>query len=136
MARQARQWRAGAAGIAGVLVIGASLTACGGAKVGDSSSDAGSSAGGSAKCGTFNLAVNPWVGYEADAAVVAYVAEQDLGCKVVKKDLKEEIAWQGFGTGEVDTVLENWGHDDLKKKYITEQKTAVPAGSTGNKGII
>jgi glycine betaine/proline transport system substrate-binding protein len=76
------------------------------------------------------------VGYEADAAVVAYVAQHDLGCTVDKKDLKEEIAWQGFGTGEVDAILENWGHDDLKKKYITEQKTAVEAGSTGNKGII
>ncbi|MFE0256645.1 ABC transporter substrate-binding protein [Streptomyces sp. NPDC059010] len=132
MARQARHWRVGAAGIA---VLGLTLTACGGAKVGDSSSDAGGS-GGSGKCGTFNLAVNPWVGYEANAAVIAYVAEQDLGCKVTKKDLKEEIAWQGFGTGEVDAVVENWGHDDLKKKYITGQKTAVDAGPTGNKGLI
>ncbi|MFF3934929.1 ABC transporter substrate-binding protein [Streptomyces phaeofaciens] len=132
MARQATHWRAGAAGIA---VLGLTLTACGGAKVGDSSSGSGSS-GGSGTCGTFNLAVNPWVGYEADAAVVAYVAEHDLGCKVTQKDLKEEIAWQGFGTGEVDTVLENWGHDDLKAKYITQQKTAVEVGSTGNKGII
>ncbi|MXM66606.1 glycine/betaine ABC transporter substrate-binding protein [Streptomyces sp. HUCO-GS316] len=131
MARQARQWRVGAAGVA---VLGLALTACGGAKVGEDS--AGSGSGDSASCGTFNLAVNPWVGYEADAAVVAYVAEHDLGCKVTKKDLKEEIAWQGFGTGEVDTVLENWGHDDLKKKYITQQKTAVEAGPTGNKGLI
>ncbi|MDH6492113.1 ABC transporter substrate-binding protein [Streptomyces sp. SAI-127] len=127
----ARHWRAGAAGLA---VLGLTLTACGGAKVGDSSEAGGS--GSSGKCGTFNLAINPWVGYEADAAVVAYVAEHDLKCKVTKKDLKEEIAWQGFGTGEVDTVLENWGHDDLKKKYITQQKTAVEAGPTGNKGII
>ncbi|MFI7498115.1 ABC transporter substrate-binding protein [Streptomyces sp. NPDC049687] len=128
----ARHWRAGAAGLA---VLGLTLTACSGAKVGDSSSGSDSS-GSSGKCGTFNLAVNPWVGYEADAAVVAYVAQHDLGCTVTKKDLKEEIAWQGFGTGEVDAVLENWGHDDLKKKYITQQKTAVAAGSTGNKGII
>ncbi|WP_333740703.1 ABC transporter substrate-binding protein [Streptomyces sp. IBSBF 2806] len=128
----ARHWRAGAAGLA---VLGLTLTACGGAKVGSDSSGAGSSSG-SGKCGAFNLAVNPWVGYEADAAVVAYVAQHDLGCKVTKKDLKEEIAWQGFGTGEVDAVLENWGHDDLKKKYIAGQKTAVSAGSTGNKGII
>ncbi|MEH0554735.1 ABC transporter substrate-binding protein [Streptomyces sp. B21-101] len=132
MARQARRWRAGAAGIA---VLGLTLTACGGAKVGDSSSDAGGS-GSSAKCGAFNLAVNPWVGYEANAAVIAYVAQNDLGCKVTKKDLKEEIAWQGFGTGEVDAVVENWGHDDLKKKYITGQKTAVDAGATGNEGLI
>ncbi|MFD7282991.1 ABC transporter substrate-binding protein [Streptomyces sp. NPDC059862] len=132
MARQARQWRVGAAGLA---VLGLTLTACGGAKVGDSSSEAGGS-GSSGKCGTFNLAVNPWVGYEANAAVIAYVAENDLGCKVTKKDLKEEIAWQGFGTGEVDAVVENWGHDDLKKKYITDQKTAVDAGPTGNEGLI
>ncbi|KUO17659.1 ABC transporter substrate-binding protein [Streptomyces dysideae] len=135
MARQARQWRTGAAGIAGVAVLGLTLTACGGAKVGDSSSEAGGS-GSSGKCATFNLAVNPWVGYEANAAVLAYVAENDLGCKVVQKDLKEEIAWQGFGTGEVDAVVENWGHDDLKKKYITDQKTAVDAGPTGNEGLI
>ncbi|MCH0568375.1 ABC transporter substrate-binding protein [Streptomyces sp. MUM 136J] len=132
MARQARQWRVGAAGIA---VIGLTLTACGGTKVGDSSSEAGGS-GSSGTCGTFNLAVNPWVGYEANAAVIAYVAEKDLGCKVTKKNLKEEIAWQGFGTGEVDAVVENWGHDDLKKKYITDQKTAVDAGPTGNEGLI
>ncbi|WP_180686173.1 ABC transporter substrate-binding protein [Streptomyces gossypiisoli] len=135
MARQARQWRVGAAGIAGVAVLGLTLTACGGAKIGDSSSEAGGP-GSSGTCGTFNLAVNPWVGYEANAAVLAYVAENDLGCKVVQKDLKEEIAWQGFGTGEVDAVVENWGHDDLKKKYITDQKTAVDAGPTGNEGLI
>ncbi|MFF4116688.1 ABC transporter substrate-binding protein [Streptomyces sp. NPDC001714] len=129
----AQHWRAGAAGLA---VLGLTLTACGGAKVGDTSSGSGSSGGSSGKCGTFNLAVNPWVGYEADAAVVAYVAEKKLGCTVVKKNLKEQVAWQGFGTGEIDAVLENWGHEDLKKKYITQQKTAVEAGQTGNKGVI
>ncbi|MFF7731374.1 MULTISPECIES: glycine betaine ABC transporter substrate-binding protein [unclassified Streptomyces] len=126
----ARHFRAGAAGLA---VLGLTLTACGGAKVGD---DNAAGSGDPGKCGTFNLAINPWVGYEANAAVLAYVAEHDLGCKVEQKDLKEEIAWQGFGTGEVDAVVENWGHDDLKKKYITEQKTAVDAGPTGNKGLI
>nr|WP_159031242.1 hypothetical protein [Streptomyces acidiscabies] len=30
----------------------------------------------SAGSGTFNLAVSPWVGYAADAAVVSYVAER------------------------------------------------------------
>ena len=59
-----------------------------------------------------------------------------LGCTVEKKNLNEQVSWQGFGTGEVDVILENWGHDDLTKKYITEQKVAVDAGPTGNKGII
>ena len=118
-----------AAAVAGALML---LSACGGAKIGEDSSS-GSGAG---DCGDFNIAINPWVGYEANAAVLAYVAETDLGCTVTKKDLKEEVAWQGFGTGEVDAVVENWGHDDLKKKYIDEQKTAVSAGSTGVKGQI
>jgi glycine betaine/proline transport system substrate-binding protein len=73
------------------------LAGCGGAKVGEDSSSGGGG-GDSADCGDFNIAVNPWVGYEADAAVVGYVAEKELGCNVTKKDLKEEVAWQGFGT--------------------------------------
>jgi glycine betaine/proline transport system substrate-binding protein len=118
---------------AGVLTaVALALSGCGGAKVG---ADKPAVAAGK-ECGTFNLTVSPWVGYEANAAVVAYVATQDLGCKVVKKNLKEEIAWQGFSTGEVDVNLENWGHEDLKKKYITDDKVAVEAGSTGVKGVI
>jgi glycine betaine/proline transport system substrate-binding protein len=117
--------------VATTLIL--TLTACGGAK-----SDAGDttpSAGTGAK-GTVKLAVNPWVGYESDAAVVAYLLEKKLGYKVEKKELKEEVSWQGFDTGEVDAILENWGHDDLKKTYIEEKKVAVEAGSTGNVGRI
>jgi glycine betaine/proline transport system substrate-binding protein len=122
----------GALRVAGlVAAAGLVLSACGGAKI----EEPGGTAGGG-DCGTVTIAINPWVGYEANAAVIGYVAEHELGCKVVFKDLKEEVAWQGFGTGEVDAVVENWGHPDLKKKYIEEQKTAVDAGLTGNKGII
>ena len=112
------------------LAAALTLSACGGAKVGEQGG------GASGNCGELNIAVNPWVGYEANAAVVSYIAEKKLGCKVKKKDLKEEVSWQGFGTGEVDAILENWGHDDLKKKYIDEQHVAVPAGSTGVQGTI
>ncbi len=125
-----------------ILAVLALLTAgCGGATVqetsgGNETGDGGGSEAAAADCGEFNLAVNPWVGYEANAAVVAYVAENDLGCQVTKKDLKEEVSWQGFGTGEVDAIVENWGHEDLKKKYIEDQGTAVEAGPTGNTGII
>jgi glycine betaine/proline transport system substrate-binding protein len=117
------------AGLFAVLAL--ALAACGGAKVADQEQ-----ASDGKDCGSFNLAVSPWVGYEANAAVVAYVAQQDLGCKVVRKNLKEEISWQGFGTGEVDAVVENWGHEDLKKKYVEQQKVAVEVGPTGNKGVI
>lgn len=117
-----------------VVAVALSLSACGGAKVGASGS--ANAAGGGGKCGSFNLAVNAWVGYEADAAVVSYVAQHKLGCTVVKKNLDEQVSWQGFSTGEVDAVLENWGHEDLAKKYITEQKVAQDAGQTGNLGAI
>ncbi|BCJ49790.1 glycine/betaine-binding protein [Actinoplanes sp. NBRC 14428] len=113
-------------------VLSLALAGCGGAK-----SDAGTdkaAAGGSK--GTVKIAINPWVGYEANAAVVAYLLEKELGYTVDKKNLKEEISWQGFETGEVDVVLENWGHDDLKKTYIQEKKVAVEVGPTGNKGVI
>jgi glycine betaine/proline transport system substrate-binding protein len=121
-------------GLAVLAAAGLAVTGCGGAKVGQTSSQGSGGSGG--KCGTVNLAVNPWVGYEANAAVIAYVAHQDLGCTVVKKDLKEEVSWQGFGSGEVDAVVENWGHPDLVKKYVEQEKTAVDAGPTGNKGVI
>ena len=47
------------------------------------------------------IAVNPWVGYEANAAVVAYLAEKRLGCKVTKKEVDEQTAWQGLDSGEI-----------------------------------
>jgi glycine betaine/proline transport system substrate-binding protein len=114
------------------LAVG--LAGCGGATI--ESAGSGSGPAGGSECGQLDLAVNPWVGYEANAAVVAEVAETELGCQVTKKDLKEEVAWQGFGTGEVDAIVENWAHEDLKKQYVEEQKTAVEAGPTGGRGII
>ena len=33
-------------------------------------------------------------------------------------------------------ILENWGHEDLAKKYIDDKKVAVDLGPTGNQGII
>jgi len=117
---------------AAAAVLTLAIAGCGGAK-----SDAGTSESPAPGAkGTVKLAVNPWVGYEANAAVVGYLLEHELGYTVDKKNLKEEISWQGFETGEVDVVLENWGHDDLKKTYITEKKVAVEVGPTGNQGVI
>jgi glycine betaine/proline transport system substrate-binding protein len=130
--RLARRLGVGLASTALVLTAG-----CGGATVNGAAEPAASGSGSAAAaCGTVNMAMNDWVGYTADAAVVSYVAEQKLGCKVSQKALKEEIAWQGFASGQVDVIMENWGHPDLTAKYITEQKTAVDGGPTGNKGQI
>lgn len=124
-----------AAGLAATALL--FTAACGGATVnsGAGAAPSGSAAAG-APCGTVNLAMNDWVGYTADAAVVTYVAETKLGCKVEQKALKEEIAWGGFASGQVDVIIENWGHPDLTKKYIEQQKVAVDGGPTGNVGEI
>lgn len=107
------------------------------------STEASSAAGGSpaastatAPCGTVNLADNAWAGYEADLAVVSYLLKNELHCTVNVKNLSEQISWQGFPTGEIDVILENWGHEDLAAKYVTADKVAVDLGSQGNEGVI
>lgn len=89
-----------------------------------------------AACGTVNIADNAWIGYEADVAVVAYLLKNELGCTVNIKSISEQVSWQGFPTGDVDVILENWGHEDLAAKYITTDKVAQDAGPTGNEGVI
>ncbi|GGO07273.1 glycine/betaine-binding protein [Microbispora rosea subsp. aerata] len=117
--------------LAGVLTLALAMTACSG---GSSDDAAGAGAGGDAKI--VRLAVNPWIGYEASAAVVAYLLEHELGYKVEKIESGEADSWKGFEKGTVDVVLENWSHPELKKEYIEEKKVAVSAGQNGNKGVI
>jgi glycine betaine/proline transport system substrate-binding protein len=118
-----------------MAVLGLSLAACGGGNIQNAPAPSGGG-GQAASCGKLNMAINPWVGYEASAHVVGYVAKSKLGCEVEYKNVKEEVAWQGMGNGEVDVVIENWGHPDLVQKYITDQKTAQDAGVNGNVGVI
>ena len=37
-------------------------------------------------------------------------------------EVKEEVGWQGMADGSIDTIVENWGHPDLVKKYVDEQR--------------
>jgi glycine betaine/proline transport system substrate-binding protein len=113
-------------GLAGLAGCGSTVKDAGG----------GSGSSGSKPCGAFRIAMNPWVGYTADGAVVGYVAKNKLGCTVSYVNGKEEVSWQGMNSGTIDTVLENWGHADLTKKYVDELKSVEDAGQTGNKGII
>jgi glycine betaine/proline transport system substrate-binding protein len=109
--------------------VGLGLAACGGGDIESNDAAAGD-------CGELNIAVNPWTGYVANAHVIGKVAEEELGCKVEYPEVKEEVGWQGMSDGSIDTIVENWGHPDLIKKYIDEQGTVVDAGLTGNDGII
>lgn len=108
------------------------LAGCGGGNIKDTST----SASGGKSCGAFNIAVNPWTGYESNAHLIGVVAQTELGCQVTYKDVKEEVGWQGMANGTIDTIVENWGHTDLVKKYVDQQKTVEMAGNTGSKGII
>ncbi|GII01147.1 ABC transporter substrate-binding protein [Planobispora takensis] len=86
--------------------------------------------------GTVRIAVNPWVGYEASAAVLGRLLQDELGYRVETVELDEAKSWEGFEKGTVDVIVENWGREAEKKTYIEEKKVAVSAGRNGNKGII
>ena len=116
--------------------VALTLTACGDNSIDDETEANEERAEELGDCGDLNMAVNPWVGYEASAYVVGVVAEEQLGCKVTYKDLKEDVSWQGFGTGEVDVVIEDWGHPDLEKKFFEGEGdgSAMDLGPQGNVG--
>jgi glycine betaine/proline transport system substrate-binding protein len=118
-------------GLVGVAAATAlALSACGGGNISTNKKAAASN------CGNLNIAMNNWTGYYADAYVVGEVAKDKLGCNVKYVNLAEEPSWNAMNAGTVDTILENWGHEDLEKKYITDAKTVEDAGQTGNQGII
>ena len=130
---------------AGVAIISLALAACssgGGASTAPSSGVSAAPSSGSSAApsggatGTVNIAINPWVGAEANVAVVKVLLEEKLGYTVKATSLAEEIAWPGFDTGEIDVILENWGHPDLEKTYITDKGVAQDAGPNGVTGII
>jgi glycine betaine/proline transport system substrate-binding protein len=106
-----------------------------------SAAPSGSAAAAAATCtgdgskGEVKMMVNEWVGAAANVAVAQCLLQQ-MGYKVTTSTLAEEIAWQGFETGEVDVILENWGHPELEKKYIQDTKLAIDDGPMGVKGII
>jgi glycine betaine/proline transport system substrate-binding protein len=106
-----------------------------------SAAPAGSAAAAAATCkgdgskGSVKMMINQWVGAAANVAVAQCLLQQ-MGYKVATSTLAEEVAWQGFQTGEVDVILENWGHPNLEKKYITTDKLAQDAGPNGVTGII
>ena len=63
---------------------------------GSAAASAEASTGGGPAKGTVNIAVNPWVGYEANAGVVGYLLKSQLGFDVQYKELTEQVSWEGF----------------------------------------
>ena len=81
-----------------MAVLGLSLAACGGGNI--QNAPAPSSGGGqaAADCGKLNMAINPWVGYEASAHVVGYVAKGKLGCEVEYKNVRRRSPGRAWPT--------------------------------------
>ncbi len=115
--------------VAIAAIVGLGLTACGEGDIEEADSSG-------SDCGELTIAINPWTGYVANAHVIGVVAEQELGCTVDYPEVKEEVGWQGMADGSIDTIVENWGHPDLIKKYVDDQGSVVDAGLTGNEGLI
>ncbi|NYI96693.1 glycine betaine/proline transport system substrate-binding protein [Streptomonospora nanhaiensis] len=86
---------------------------------------------------TVRIALNGWVGYEASAAVLAYLLEHELDYQTQLVRIDEQPAWQAMDQGAVDVIVENWGHDDLMELYGPGGNgTVVDGGPTGNKGTL
>ncbi len=109
--------------------LGLIAAACGGGRLGESERRR-------ERTRPVNIAVNPWTGSAANAAVISYLLKEKLGYDVTLKDLKEGVDWQGFETGEVDAILEVWGHDADRKTFIDDKKVAQDAGQMGVNGTI
>ncbi|PSK99490.1 glycine betaine/proline transport system substrate-binding protein [Murinocardiopsis flavida] len=86
---------------------------------------------------TVRIALNGWVGYEADAAVIEHLLEHELDYQVQIMQIDEQPAWQALDQGAVDVILENWGHEDLMETYGPNgNDTVVDGGPNGNIGHI
>jgi glycine betaine/proline transport system substrate-binding protein len=125
-----------AAGLAvGVLV----LAACSDVSSSEPGGD-GSTAANVAQCGSepIVIAVNPWVGAEANANVAKVLMEQQMGCEVELQEVNESAQFPGMADGSIDATLEVWpsGHSKDAKQYIDQAGTVVSGGELGITGDI
>ena len=125
----------GATAVPSTVVASSGPVASSSAAAGGSPTVAAATCKGDGSKGTVKMMINQWVGAAANVAVAQCLLAQ-MGYKVQTSTLAEEVAWQGFSTGEVDVILENWGHPDLEKKYIATDKLAQDVGPNGVTGII
>ena len=88
---------------------------------------------------TIVLAVNPWIGAKANAAVAQVLMEQQMGCTVELEDpIAEKAQFPAMADGDVDATLEVWpsGHADDYAQFIEEAGTVVDGGLLGITGNI
>ena len=117
--------------VALVLVLGACSSS-------SKSGSPGATSGGAKKLsGSITLAVNPWDGSAANAAVAKAVLEKQ-GMSVTLKDIDENAVWAALDSGSIDANLEVWpsGHATDIKTYIDTKKSVIDGGLIGPTGHI
>ncbi|WP_030747223.1 ABC transporter substrate-binding protein [Streptomyces sp. NRRL F-5135] len=132
LARARTRTRArGAAALASACALVA-VTGCGAADMTKQASPYANAQG--AKSVT--LAVQSWVGAQANVAVVKYLLEHELGYHVDTVQIDEVPAWDALSQGRVDAILEDWGHPEQEKRYVDDKKTIASGGGLGVTGHI
>ena len=127
--------------VVGTVVLAIALSACGSSsKSGSGNNTTTSGAGGSGTktfSGSITLAVNPWDGSAANAAVAKIVLEKQ-GMKVNLKDIDENAVWAALDSDTIDANLEVWpsGHAKDIETYITTKKSVIDGGLIGPTGHI
>ncbi len=131
-----RSWTWTVALAAGGMLL---LTACSDVDEGGGGGGGGTATG-VAQCGSGSIviAVNPWVGAEANANVAKVVMEQEMGCTVELQEVNESAQFPAMADGDVDATLEVWpsGHAKDRKDYIVKAGTVVDVGKLGIVGNI
>jgi glycine betaine/proline transport system substrate-binding protein len=130
-----RRWRIGGL----VLVMALFAAACS-----DVSSDTPSDTGGTDAAvpdnsgTTIKLAVNAWVGAEANANVAANLLRDQLGYEVELVKIDEFEQFPALAAGDLDATLEVWPsvHPKDYKNYIEADAGVIDAGLLGVTGQI
>ncbi|MDQ1467154.1 MAG: glycine betaine/proline transport system substrate-binding protein [Actinomycetota bacterium] len=117
------------------IVLALALAACGSSKAKSTATTAGS--GAKTYRGSITLAVNPWDGSAANAAVAKAILEKQ-GMTVKTKDIDENAVWAALDSGTIDANLEVWpsGHAKDIQTYITTKKSVINGGLIGPTGHI
>lgn len=129
-------------GVSVVAVATLVLAACSDVEEGggDTGGGGGTDSASVAQCGsdTITIAVNPWVGAEANAAVAQTVMESEMGCTVELQEINESGQFPAMADGDVDATLEVWpsGHLKDRKDYIDGAGSVVDGGELGIVGNI
>ena len=129
-----RGWKLVVAGLSATAVLAA---ACSDVAEENPGGDTGGTST-AAQCGTepINLAVNAWVGAEANAAVAAAVMQQEMGCEIELVKIDEFPQFAALKRGEIDATLEVWPsvHPKDYRNYIENPEGGVVDG--GELGVL